>query len=106
MREVELKVLDSLASVAPAEWDALTEGNPTLRHAYLQSMIDAGCTTAETGWLPQFLTLWREVDGREEEHMLVEKVPYPLAIGRGLDGTSSDGKPSSPILEAGRRRDH
>jgi len=65
MREVELKVLDSLASVAPAEWDALTEGNPTLRHAYLQSMIDAGCTTAETGWLPQFLTLWREVDGRE-----------------------------------------
>ncbi len=65
MREVELKVLDSLGSIASREWDALTNDNPTLSHAFLQSMIDAGCTTAKTGWLPQFLTLWRELDGRQ-----------------------------------------
>lgn len=65
MREVELKVLESLAGVPPHEWDALTAGNPTLRHAFLQSMIDAGCTTAESGWLPQFLTLWRDIEGRQ-----------------------------------------
>ena len=68
MREVTLKVLDTLAAIAPTDWDALVDassGNPTLRHAFLQSMIDAGCTTADTGWLPQFLTLWREVEGRE-----------------------------------------
>ena len=65
MREVELKVLDSLGSIASQEWDALTNDNPTLNHAFLQSMIDAGCTTAKTGWLPQFLTLWRELDGRQ-----------------------------------------
>ncbi len=65
MREVELKVLDSLATIAAEQWDALIDSNPTLRHAMLQSMIDAGCTTANSGWLPQFLTLWRDVDGRQ-----------------------------------------
>ncbi|MCY7386711.1 MAG: GNAT family N-acetyltransferase [Burkholderiales bacterium] len=65
MREVDLKVLDSLDTIAAQEWDALTDNNPTLRHAFLQSMVDAGCTTAKTGWLPQFLTLWRDVDGRQ-----------------------------------------
>jgi predicted N-acyltransferase len=28
-------------------------------------MIDAGCTTAKTGWLPQFLTLWRDIEGQQ-----------------------------------------
>ncbi len=66
MREVELKVLESLADIPPLQWDALAAGNPTLRHAFLQSMIDTGCTTAESGWLPQFLTLWRDIDGRQQ----------------------------------------
>ena len=65
MREVELKVLDSLTSIPSREWDALTDNNPTLSHAFLQSMIDAGCTTAKTGWHPQFLTLWRDIEGRQ-----------------------------------------
>ena len=65
MREYELKVLDSLAAIPPNHWDVLADGNPTLRHAFLQSMIDADCTTAKTGWLPQFLTLWRDIDGKQ-----------------------------------------
>lgn len=65
MREYELKILDSLIDITPGNWDAMTEGNPTLCHAYLQSMIDAGCTTAKSGWLPQFLTLWRDIDGQQ-----------------------------------------
>jgi uncharacterized protein len=63
MREYELRVLDTLEAIAPAAWDALTDDNPTLKHAWLQSMIDAGCTTAKSGWLPQFVTLTREVNG-------------------------------------------
>ena len=55
MREVQLEIVSDLSSVPAAEWDALAEGNPTLRHAFLQSMIEAGCTTAQTGWLPQFI---------------------------------------------------
>ena len=65
MREYELKILHSLIDISPAEWDRLTEDNPTIAHAYLQSMIDAGCTTAKSGWLPQFLTLWRDIDAQQ-----------------------------------------
>ena len=65
MREVELQVLDSLATIDAKDWDALTDHNPTLSHAFLQSMIDAECTTAKTGWLPQFLTLWRDIEGQQ-----------------------------------------
>ncbi len=75
MREVELKVLDSLSAISPPDWDALTGGNPTLRHAFLQSMIDAGCTTGKTGWLPQFLTLWRESDDASGREKLCGAVP-------------------------------
>ncbi len=64
MREVQLEIVSDLSSVPATEWDALTEGNPTLRHAFLQSMIEAGCTTASTGWLPQFILLRRESAGR------------------------------------------
>lgn len=65
MREVNLKVFESLAEVPAAQWDELAGGNPTVRHAFLQSMIDARCTVAKTGWLPQFLTLWRDDGGHE-----------------------------------------
>jgi predicted N-acyltransferase len=64
MHEYAFKILDSLSAVPPEEWDRLAGGNPTIRHAFLQSLIDAGCTSASTGWLPQFLTLWRDVEGK------------------------------------------
>ena len=72
MREYELRVIDSLGDIAAPVWDHLAAGNPTLRHAFLQGMIEAGCTTAASGWLPQFLTLWREIEGRQR---LVGAVP-------------------------------
>ncbi len=72
MHEVNIIISESLADVAPEEWDALTGGNPTLKHAWLQSMIDAGCTSAATGWLPQFIMLRRDVAGKST---LVGAVP-------------------------------
>lgn len=75
MREYELKVLDSLADIPAADWDALADTNPTLRHAFLQSMIDAGCTTADSGWLPQFLTLWRDGEQSDGKAALCGAVP-------------------------------
>lgn len=59
MQEYTIRVSETLADVSPTEWDALAGGNPTLSHAWLQSMIDTGATTAKTGWLPQFLLLTR-----------------------------------------------
>ena len=64
MLEYNICVTDTLVHVPAGEWDGLTDGNPTLKHAWLQSMMDAGCTTTATGWLPQHITLTREVDGR------------------------------------------
>ncbi len=64
MREYTIEVIDTLAEIDPVEWDSLTGANPTLKHAWLQSMIDAGCTSAETGWLPQLMVLRRESGGK------------------------------------------
>ena len=53
-----LRILDSLAGVDAAEWDALARGNPTLAHAFLDSLHASGCASAESGWQPQYLTAW------------------------------------------------
>lgn len=44
----------------------------------------------------------REVDGAEEEHMLVERVPLLDAVGYALDGTITDAKSIIGILAAAR----
>jgi predicted N-acyltransferase len=59
MSRPELKVVDSLRDIPAAEWDALAPGNPTLRHAFLHALHESGSASAETGWQPNYLTLWR-----------------------------------------------
>ena len=53
------QVVDSLAGVDPAEWNALAGGQPFVRHEFLSALIDCGCASARSGWLPQFLLLRR-----------------------------------------------
>lgn len=57
-----LRVVDSLDAIDPAQWNALAAGNPTLAHAFLDSLHRAGCASARSGWAPSYITL-RE--GRE-----------------------------------------
>jgi len=54
-----LRVADSLAGVSAAQWNALTGGNPFLRHEFLAALTDTRCASASTGWQPQFLLLER-----------------------------------------------
>jgi len=54
-----VRILDSLAGVDPARWDALAGGNPTLSHAFLDSLHASGCAAEEAGWAPRYLTLWK-----------------------------------------------
>lgn len=54
-----LKIIDNLADIPAAQWDALAEGDPFLSHAYLYALQQSGCTTAQFGWQAQFLTLWQ-----------------------------------------------
>ena len=58
------RVVTDLSEIRPAEWDALvraTCGNlhPALRYAFLDGLHRTGCACPETGWEPEFLTLWR-----------------------------------------------
>ena len=58
----EIHVLASLAEVPAAEWDALTGGQPFLRHAFLHGLETTGCVGGDTGWLPRHVILRH--DGR------------------------------------------
>jgi predicted N-acyltransferase len=60
--QITVKILDRIAEVKAAEWDACAGGdNPFLSHAFLDALEESGSATAETGWLPQHLAL---EDGR------------------------------------------
>ena len=55
-------VVDTLAGISPAEWNALAGGDPFLSHEFLSALHETGCACPATGWTPQFLLLKR--DGR------------------------------------------
>jgi predicted N-acyltransferase len=54
-----VRIVQSLTGVDPAEWNALAGPQPFLRHEFLSALIDTGCASAKSGWLPQFLLLRR-----------------------------------------------
>lgn len=62
MNSPQLKIIEDLADIPAADWDALAGNDPFLSHAYLYALQASGCATAQFGWQAQFLTLWR--DGR------------------------------------------
>ena len=56
----KLKIIDSLRAVDPAHWDALAQGHPLIRHAFLHALHETGCAAEKSGWTPQYLTLWED----------------------------------------------
>ena len=57
------RVLGTPSDVDARAWDdllAMAGGSPFMRHAYLDAMQASESATRETGWLPQFVTLWRD----------------------------------------------
>ena len=55
------------ARLPAAAWDGLLAAHPQgghsgpfLRHAYLRALHDSGSAVPETGWCPQWLTLWQD----------------------------------------------
>jgi predicted N-acyltransferase len=56
------RFLGSIAEVGAPEWNALAgPAQPFLRHEFLLSLEESGCTTARTGWAPRHALL---EDGR------------------------------------------
>lgn len=58
MPELDLRVLDDLSGIDAAGWNRLAGGHPMLSHEFFHALHSTGCASAESGWLPQFLTLW------------------------------------------------
>jgi len=53
-----LRVASEIAAVPATDWDACAgPENPFTRHAFLKALEDAGCASADEGWMPQHLLL-------------------------------------------------
>ncbi|MDE2132776.1 MAG: N-acetyltransferase, partial [Betaproteobacteria bacterium] len=57
---MRLEVLDSLAGVDPAQWNALAGDSPPLQHAFLHALHESGAASPEAGWVPRYLVARRE----------------------------------------------
>jgi predicted N-acyltransferase len=60
MNAPTLKIIDNLADIDAGDWDALTENNPFVSHAYLYALQESGCATSQFGWQAQYITLWHD----------------------------------------------
>ena len=58
MPETHARVLDDLSEVDPSDWNQLAGGHPMLSHEFFHALHQSGCATTDSGWLPQFITLW------------------------------------------------
>ena len=60
----ECRLLASLNEIEPPAWDALigslSDSNPFLSHAFFHALHASGSATADTGWQPRFVTLWKD----------------------------------------------
>lgn len=52
-----LEVVSSIAGLRASEWNALTDGNPFLRHEFLNALHETGCASPDSGWAPNYLLL-------------------------------------------------
>ena len=55
-----LKVIGTLEHIERDAWNALAGQHPFLRHEFLHALHETGCACEQTGWTPQYLTLWDE----------------------------------------------
>lgn len=51
--------MSGMAGFNMAEWDALAGSQAFLKHAFLHALEASGCVSANTGWQPHHLGLWR-----------------------------------------------
>lgn len=70
------RIVSSLPEIGQAAWDGLAraqaDGNPFLSYAFLDALQETGCASTDTGWQPQYLTLWRETG---DNHRLDAAMP-------------------------------
>ena len=60
---IEARVAGSIGELPASAWDALADGNPVMRHAFLSAREDSGSVGPGTGWSPAPVTI-ADNDGR------------------------------------------
>ncbi len=62
------RIVDSPADIDAGAWNRLLaaqeQPTPFLRHEFLSALTEAGCASADTGWAPRFVTIWRSRSGK------------------------------------------
>ncbi|MDD5472237.1 MAG: GNAT family N-acetyltransferase [Sideroxydans sp.] len=59
MSQPTLKIIDDVSEIPAADWDGLTDGDPTLSHAFFLALQESGCAMPRFGWQAHFITLWQ-----------------------------------------------
>jgi predicted N-acyltransferase len=55
---ISVRVAERIAAIGEAEWDACAgNADPFLSYAFLSALEEAGCVSAESGWLPRHLAV-------------------------------------------------
>lgn len=58
------RVFPSPADLPASEWDRLLllsdHPTPFMQHGYLRALDTSGCASPDTGWTPEWLTLWQD----------------------------------------------
>lgn len=53
-----VRVIDTLAHIDKAAWNALAGDQFVLQHEFLHALHETGCANTSTGWTPRYFTLW------------------------------------------------
>jgi predicted N-acyltransferase len=63
LNDYVIRVLSSPSDLSPEAWNALlaaeAEPSPFMRHEYLAALNDSRSASPDSGWVPQFVTLWQ-----------------------------------------------
>ncbi|XP_078172576.1 acyl-CoA [Carex rostrata] len=79
MQQISVSVASSILEISSEDWDACgidatgnEHFNPFTTHAFLSSLEESGCSTKETGWVPQHIV------ARDEKGNVLGVVPLYL----------------------------
>jgi len=57
LESASTEVVETLAGIAPAEWNRLAGDDPFLSHEFFSALHETGCAAPATGWTPRFLLI-------------------------------------------------
>jgi predicted N-acyltransferase len=57
---LNIRVVERIADIPAAQWDALAGDNPFTSHAFLSALQESGCASPATGWDARFVTAWQD----------------------------------------------